>query len=45
MALTMTKSPTVLVPLRTPIAHISMVAVSPAVKITACPALSTASEV
>ena len=45
MALIMTKSPTVLVPLRTPSAHISMVAVRPTVKITACPALSTASEV
>jgi len=45
MALTMTKSPTVLVPLRTPMAHIAMVAVSPQVKISACPVLSTASEV
>ena len=45
MALTMTKSPTVLLPLRTPIAHISMVAVRPMVKMTACPVLRTASEV
>ena len=45
MALIMTKSPTVLVPLRMPIAHITMVAVRPMVKITACPALSTASDV
>ena len=45
MALIMTKSPTVLVPLRTPIAHITMVAVRPAVKMIACPALRTASDV
>ena len=45
MALIMTKSPTVWVPLRMPEMHISMVAVRPAVKITACPVLSSASEV
>ena len=45
MALTMTKSPTVFCPLRTPIAHISIVAVRPAVKMMACPVLRTASEV
>jgi hypothetical protein len=45
MALIKTKSPTVLRPLRTPIAHISMVAVRPAVKIAACPVLRSASEV
>ena len=45
MALIMTKSPTVLCPLRTPNAHIIMVAVRPAVKINACPVLRSASEV
>ena len=35
MALIITKSPTVCVPLRIAKAHISMVAVNPAVKITA----------
>ncbi len=45
MALISTKSPTVLVPAWISKAHITMAAASPKVKITACPALSTASEV
>ena len=45
MALTSTKSPMVLVPAMTPRAAITMATPMPAVKITACPALSQASEV
>ena len=45
MALTITKSPTVLVPALISKAHMTIAAASPTVKITACPALSTASEV
>ena len=45
MALIITKSPTVLVPARMPSTHSTIAAPSPTVKIAACPALSTASEV
>ena len=44
MALIMTKSPIVWVPLRMPNTHSTMAAVRPTVKIVAWPALSTASE-
>ena len=44
MALIMTKSPTVLVPSLMPTAHSTITAASPMVKITAWPALSTASD-
>jgi hypothetical protein len=44
MALIMTKSPMVLVPLLIPVTHSTIVAVRPIAKIVACPALSTASE-
>ncbi len=45
MALISTKSPTVLVPFLMPSAHITIAAPKPTLKIAACPALSTASEV